>query len=517
MRLIHSWFTERASLVWRGQRGRSILGLIPSGCDERNAAAYIAPWIEDKLVAPNSGNKVIVGRIVADGHTSGARFVQKLCRALAKAAQQELNHDETEEPSIALEALVLLLHEHHFHPAVIIERFHSFASVPDDALLSMLSAMRSLEHDGLLTTVALSPATYDAIRQAAPKTLPFVNSVYGDNHDIAIMSPLSKLEFCAYAERCGISLADAKELYSLGGGPDIIYQALVDESNGSVSDIVDRCAAKVEGGVLRFTHYAIGDVEYHAELLARLLNSRTTADDLAFLKVLPQFRFLAQEGDGVAKCSGPVLQRCIQTQLRKTRQSTGAMESMETDRELRILTISANSFSSPLDLEDEIRSMETEIERTRFRARVVLKHCQAARPDDIVLALRRFNPQVVHFSGHGNELGIELRGLGDQKKLVLGTALANALEGRSVRLAVFNVCLSHGYAAHLAKNVDVVVVTKDNVSDEAAKQFTHSFYRTIAEGFSVGEAFKDATDSIGLYNLEDVFELIGDEELILLD
>lgn len=516
MRSGHSWFTERASLAWKGRRGRSILGLIPFGCDERDAAAYIARWMEKELIAPNLDNQVVVGRVVPDRNTSGSGFVDQLCRSLARATRQELRHDKAEEPSLSLESLILTLHEKLFHPVIIIERFHSFASVPDDALLSMLSAMRSLEHDGLLTTIALSPATYDAIRRNSLKELPFVNSAYGDNHDTVVMSPLTSLEFSTYAEGIGIDREKASYLYALGGGPDIVYRAIVDEPNGGEAEIVNRCAGKVAAGVLRFAHYAIGELVLHADLLERLINREATSDDIAFLKALPQFRFFARENDGKYECAGPVLGKCIQAQLPKGGRSRERVGDMEEGKELRILTVSANSNSSPLDLEDEIRSMETEIERTKFRGRIVLKHCQAARPDDIVFALRRFSPQVIHFSGHGNELGVELRASGHQRNLVFGAAIANALEGRSVRLAVFNVCLSHGYAAELAKSVDVVVVTNDNVSDGAAKQFTHSFYRTIAEGFSVGEAFKDAVDSIGLYNLDDVFELIGDENLKLL-
>ncbi|WP_160320279.1 hypothetical protein, partial [Rhizobium ecuadorense] len=93
------------------------------------------------------------------------------------------------------------------HPVLIINRFHSFAAIADDNLLSVLSTLRQLEHDGNLTTIAISPITYQALRRelAEKGQFPFVNSAYGDNHDETVMPPLTRNEFVAAATRAGLS------------------------------------------------------------------------------------------------------------------------------------------------------------------------------------------------------------------------------------------------------------------------------------------------------------------------
>jgi hypothetical protein len=47
------------------------------------------------------------------------------------------------------------------------------------------------------------------------------------------------------------------------------------------------------------------------------------------------------------------------------------------------------------------------------------------------------------------------------------------------------------------------------VDDEAARRFSVAFYRTLGEGHSIGDAFRDGGDAIALYNLDDVYRMIG--------
>jgi CHAT domain len=516
MRVEHPWFTERASLIWRGQRGRSMLGLIPSGCNESEVAKYIAAWLKQAFRLPPGAVSSAIARIVPDQNTSSIGFLSQATKAFEKSANISLSVDWAELPSQIIESVACQLQEASIHPIIVIERFHSFAIVADDLLLSLLSSMRSLEHASLLTTIALSPDSYEAIRRSVANTLPFVNSAYGDNHDLAVMSPLRESEFVAYATSRGLSTDSAKDLYQMGGGPDIVYQSLVDEYFRGTDDIVHRCASSVGGAIDRFLSHAIGPLQDSALMLQRLISRTSTASDIAFIKSLPQRYFLSNETTLGMECRGEILRLRIADKLAQLSNGTIGTALAPQDG-LSILIISANSLDYPLDIEGELRSMAVELERTIHGRRISVYHCQAARADDIILALRRHQPQVVHFSGHGNQLGIELRtDRSAESRLVLGTALAAALTGRAVRVAVFNSCVSSGYATSIAQHVDAVVATKSEVSDESARRFTLTFYRTIAEGFTVEEAFKDACDAILLYNLENVFELWGDGQICLI-
>lgn len=60
-----------------------------------------------------------------------------------------------------------------------------------------------------------------------------------------------------------------------------------------------------------------------------------------------------------------------------------------------------------------------------------------------------------------------------------------------------------------------MVGTTDAVSDEAARRFTVAFYRSLGDGLSVREAFRDGGDAVALHGLIDVFHSGGDLDLTL--
>jgi CHAT domain-containing protein len=87
------------------------------------------------------------------------------------------------------------------------------------------------------------------------------------------------------------------------------------------------------------------------------------------------------------------------------------MHLMNATEKVRILFLAANPEStSRLDLEEEFRSVESELRGVEFRDELVVTIAQAVRPDDLVRLLRKEKPSVVHFSGHGSPDGIILRG-----------------------------------------------------------------------------------------------------------
>jgi CHAT domain-containing protein len=178
----------------------------------------------------------------------------------------------------------------------------------------------------------------------------------------------------------------------------------------------------------------------------------------------------------------------------------------------RILFLAANPLTtSRLDLEEELRSVEAELRGVRFRDGIALITGHAVRPDDLVRLLREEKPTIVHFSGHGEPQGIVLR-TEEGHTPVAGETLARLFRDRGIALVVLNACHSASQAKQLVNSVSAVVGTTDAVQDEAARRFSAAFYRTLGNGHSVKDAYRDAGDAVAGHALDDVFGAYGNLE-----
>jgi len=186
------------------------------------------------------------------------------------------------------------------------------------------------------------------------------------------------------------------------------------------------------------------------------------------------------------------------------------------DKPMRILFLAANPpQTARLDLEDELRSLKQELRGVKFRDAIFLIAEHAVHPDDLIRHVREHRPNVIHFSGHGSAAGMLLRSDKGSHQPVEGVALKRFLAGRGVDLVVLNSCHSRAQAEAIHSVVKTVVGTTDTVDDEAARRFTVAFYRSLGNGLSVGEAFRDGVDAATLHGLSDVFQSGGDLDLTL--
>jgi CHAT domain-containing protein len=167
------------------------------------------------------------------------------------------------------------------------------------------------------------------------------------------------------------------------------------------------------------------------------------------------------------------------------------------------------TLATPLDLEEELRAIEVELRGALHRDSIMLTARHAVRPDDLVRHIRADMPDVIHFSGHGTSEGIVLRDDVTGYRTVPGAALSRLLKDRGIRLVVLNACFSSEQANSLSDAVNTIVGTTKEVDDEAARRFSVAFYRTLGEGYSVGDAFRDGGDAIALHSLEDVYQIVG--------
>jgi hypothetical protein len=197
-----------------------------------------------------------------------------------------------------------------------------------------------------------------------------------------------------------------------------------------------------------------------------------------------------------------------------------------------ILYLAANpSDTSPLALDREARSIQVELERSSWRDRFEFVTRWAAEPLDLLRELRRLQPTVVQFSGHGGDRaaagergravrrdvaggggagrdecpGLFFQGPDGTARVVSATALRDTLgaAGSSVKLVVLNACYSDRAAEALLAHVDCVVGMAGSIGDVAARSFGIGFYGGLGERESVEAAFRGGCAAIGLEGLAD--------------
>lgn len=187
--------------------------------------------------------------------------------------------------------------------------------------------------------------------------------------------------------------------------------------------------------------------------------------------------------------------------------SNGSVESEEEEEAKRktILFLAANpKDSEPLRLDEEIRNIEEGLRRSKNRDYFELKQKWALRITDLRRALLDENPNIIHFSGHGSELGrIYLESPVGESVEIDSIALANLFElfKDQIDCVLLNACYSEHQAQEISKHINYVIGMSDEVPDEAAIAFSEAFYDAIANGRDIEFAFKLAKNAIELYNL----------------
>lgn len=160
----------------------------------------------------------------------------------------------------------------------------------------------------------------------------------------------------------------------------------------------------------------------------------------------------------------------------------------------KILFLSANPLSTDrLKLDEEIRSISEKIRGSEHRDFLELISVWAIRPDDVIQSFNEHDPQIVHFSGHGDgRAGLTLVD-NDGEATVLSNRALKALFNtfkHNIRVVVLNACYSQEQAKLLADTIDCTVGMSDKISDKAAIAFASSFYRAIGFGRSIQESFE---------------------------
>jgi hypothetical protein len=161
-----------------------------------------------------------------------------------------------------------------------------------------------------------------------------------------------------------------------------------------------------------------------------------------------------------------------------------------------------------LSLDKEVKAVKAEISRSRFRDNVALHQSEAADFKDILNGLNDHAPRIVHFSGHGNDVGLAMDG-GTVKRGktsfvtfdLLGKAFAATDNPPDV--VVLNACKSTGARKAFLATAKAIVVMEDSVTDTAAVAFAIQFYGAIASGQSLQAAYDQARVAVEFVSFDE--------------
>ncbi len=151
--------------------------------------------------------------------------------------------------------------------------------------------------------------------------------------------------------------------------------------------------------------------------------------------------------------------------------------------------------AGPKDMEllrsnEEMRKVKELLQRGRHRDRFRLEFCPAVRLEDIGQALADYEPQIVHFSGHGSrEGGVYVEDETGYSELVTPDGLFGEYK-HSIRCVIVNACHSMLLAEAMAEHIDYVVGMRSEIGDEAAILFSVGFYQGLFAGRPVPEAYR---------------------------
>ncbi len=160
---------------------------------------------------------------------------------------------------------------------------------------------------------------------------------------------------------------------------------------------------------------------------------------------------------------------------------------------ITVLFLAANpGDTTRLRLDAESRAVDMVLRESEFRNLFRLEKQYAVHSADLMPLLLRFQPDIMHFSGHGlGEEGIILENDRGRAEAVSTAFLSGLLgiAGKKVRCVVLNACYSEVQAQAIASSVDCVVGLSGAAGDDAAIAFATAFYQALGYGQDVKTAF----------------------------
>ena len=174
----------------------------------------------------------------------------------------------------------------------------------------------------------------------------------------------------------------------------------------------------------------------------------------------------------------------------------------------KILVLAANpKGTDKLRLDEEVRDIKEGLRQSKERDRFTIDAEWAIRPRDIRRTILNAKPQIVHFSGHGEEDGgLAFENDIGQVQLLQPAALAGLFKlfSEYIECVILNACYSEIQADAIAQHIDFVIGMNKEIGDQAAIEFAVGFYDALGAGYSVETAYEFGRNAIHMVNVSEI-------------
>ncbi|WP_414622405.1 CHAT domain-containing protein [Calothrix sp. CCY 0018] len=161
---------------------------------------------------------------------------------------------------------------------------------------------------------------------------------------------------------------------------------------------------------------------------------------------------------------------------------------------INILILAANpKNTNKLRLDEEVRGIYEALERAKLRDQFEIISQWAVRPNDLVSAIVKYKPQIVHFSGHGAGIeGLVLENDLGEVQFVSTEALAQLFKlfKDKIQCVLLNACYSEAQAEAIHQHIDYVIGMNKAIGDRAAIKFSQAFYQGLGNELSIEDTYE---------------------------
>jgi hypothetical protein len=159
----------------------------------------------------------------------------------------------------------------------------------------------------------------------------------------------------------------------------------------------------------------------------------------------------------------------------------------------KVLILAANpKTTARLRLDEEVREIGEGLRLAKHRDQFEISSRWAVRLRDLRRALLDFEPNIVHFTGHGKENGLLVEDELGFAALISTEALSGlfVLFSDQIECVILSACYSARQAAAINKHINYVIGMRREIEDKASIEFSVGFYDALGAGRSVEDAFK---------------------------
>jgi esterase/lipase superfamily enzyme len=177
------------------------------------------------------------------------------------------------------------------------------------------------------------------------------------------------------------------------------------------------------------------------------------------------------------------------------------------DRTRTVLVVASNPRETArLQLDDEARVIHAALAEDPKGPRYEMEFEVAVQATDLSKLLLKYEPTILHFSGHGSSSGhLFLESSSNETMMLDPRALADlfAILRSQTECIVLNACYSAARAEPLSRLVSYVIGMSHEIGDDSAIEFSRGFYRALSFGKDYETAFRLGCNQIDLLSLPD--------------